>query len=440
MVFIAAIVPYKIVSTERDLLYYSSMQDIPFFESYDPQSKKLTLRGASYLPQEVFAYADDIEILDASEGTMTSLPDELPQLHNMRVAFFSQHAFATVPEVLSACLSLEVLGLKSCDIATVGANALPSGLRWLILTDNRITDLPASIGTLEHLQKVALAGNRLHALPEEMAWCTQIEFLRIAANNFDSMPSWVLQLPKLAWYGDSNSGVSRVAVSQHALPEMSWNDVDGGELIGESPSSQVFAGVLKKTQQPVAIKIYKGGIVSDGFPEDDMRASIAAAGHSQVTRVIGTLENEGIVMERIPLEYTQLGLPPTLDSITRDSFTPGQQRDATYLKNVLADVARAAEHLHSRGIMHGDLYAHNILTNADGHSIVADFGAASFYDPSADKTRELIDVRAFGYLVDDLLRHHSSDHEMLVELRDACLAQSFDTRPLFKEIVSRLSL
>lgn len=438
MVCIAAIVPYKIGSAERDLLYYNSMQNIPFFESYDPQSKKLTLRGASYLPQEVFAYADDIEILDASEGTMISLPDELPQLHKMRVAFFSQHAFATVPEVLGACLSLEVLGLKSCNISTVSANALPSGLRWLILTDNRITELPPSIGSLKQLQKVALAGNQLHALPEEMAACTQIEFLRIAANNFESIPSWVLQLPKLAWYGDSN--VNMVAASQQALPKISWNDVERGELIGQSPSSQVFAGVLKKTQQPVAIKIYKNGIVSDGFPADDMRASIAAAGHPQVTRVIAILENEALIMERIPSEYTQLGLPPTLDSITRDSFTPGQQRDATHLKNVLADVARAGAHLHSRGIMHGDLYAHNILTNADGHSILGDFGAASLYDPSADTTRELIDVRAFGYLVDDLLRHHSSDDQLLTQLRDACLAQSLNMRPLFTEIVSRFAV
>jgi Leucine-rich repeat (LRR) protein len=53
-----------------------------------------------------------------------------------------------LPEVLGACPALEMIGFKGCRIHTVPAAALPPTLRWLILTDNRIEALPATIGAV----------------------------------------------------------------------------------------------------------------------------------------------------------------------------------------------------------------------------------------------------------------------------------------------------
>ena len=54
------------------------------------------------------------------------------------------------------------------------------------------------------------------------------------------------------------------------------------------------------------------------------------------------------------------------------------------LRNWLLDLAgrdaaaEACAHLHARGILHGDLYGHNILWDGtDGAAVVSDFGAAS---------------------------------------------------------------
>ena len=63
----------------------------------------------------------------------------------------------------------------------------------------------------------------------------------------------------------------------------------------------------------------------------------------------------------------------------------------------------AAAQLHSRGILHGDLYAHNILWNPRGDCLLGDFGAASFYPESASRSFESIEVRAFGHLLGELL-------------------------------------
>jgi serine/threonine protein kinase len=63
-------------------------------------------------------------------------------------------------------------------------------------------------------------------------------------------------------------------------------------------------------------------------------------------------------------------------------------------------IASVAAHLHARGIMHGDLYAHNILHDGAGGALLGDFGAASLYDVN-DRVRaarfERLEVRAFGY-------------------------------------------
>ncbi len=50
---------------------------------------------------------------------------------------------------------------------------------------------------------------------------------------------------------------------------------------------------------------------------------------------------------------------------------------------ILRDTAAAVVHLHQRGILHGDLYAYNLLVNPAGHTLLGDFGAASFFDPQS---------------------------------------------------------
>jgi tRNA A-37 threonylcarbamoyl transferase component Bud32 len=65
-----------------------------------------------------------------------------------------------------------------------------------------------------------------------------------------------------------------------------------------------------------------------------------------------------------------------------------------------------------KGIMHGDLYAHNILCSADGTPLLTDFGAASFvkgrvgaglHSSVRADLLEKLEVSAFGCLVDDML-------------------------------------
>lgn len=111
---------------------------------------------------------------------------------------------------------------------------------------------------------------------------------------------------------------------------------------------------------------------------------------------------------------------------------------------MLRGIASACQRLYSCGIMHGDLFAHNILTNEMGHALLGDFGAASLYTPTTDRIREQIDVRAFGCLMDDLLSRclDGSTPEQFTpwrDLQEACLSEHITERPYFRDISRALS-
>src|SRR3989338_5910352 len=408
----------------------TAAEAITFLDSYDLATGKLTLRSATHFPMEIFDFARQfpVEILNASGSKLSVLPQEFGQLDKLRIAFWSE-------------------------------NALPPSIRWLMLTDNLISKIPASIGKLTNLQKLALTGNRIESLPKEMASCLELELLRVSANNFKSAPpAWLWNHPRLSWYADSgNPFCMSDSPPEIELLDIALNDATFSEnnLIGESPSSRVYAGTLRVTGEAVAIKIFKRGLTSDGFPEDDMRASIAAGTHRGLIKIIGKLSghpqnSEGIVMTLVPSDYKKLGHPPDFKTCTRDTFPVENASASTektfsipYILNVLKDISSACKHLHARGISHGDIYAHNTLSNALGRSLLGDFGAGTFYDKK-DGDREPLDVRAFGCLIEDLLERCEKSHDESIiaefrKLQQACKDTEVSNRPTFGQIFEMLS-
>ena len=108
-------------------------------------------------------------------------------------------------------------------------------------------------------------------------------------------------------------------------------------------------------------------------------------------------------------------------------------------------IAEAARHLHDRGILHGDLYAHNTLVSHN-HALVSDFGAACVYRANTSlnhKLIEKIEVRAFGILLGELVARASAevDRDTLRSLKalvHSCTAADVAARPRFEEICQRL--
>ncbi|MCW1924938.1 leucine-rich repeat-containing serine/threonine-protein kinase [Luteolibacter arcticus] len=393
--------------------------------------------GLTDFPREIFDLAESLEILNLTGNRLSDLPADLPRLKKLRILFCSENDFHHLPPVLAECAGLSMLGFKSNRIERV--EALPPSLRWLILTDNRIAAIPPSIGNCQPLQKLMLSGNRLESLPDEMAACTNLELVRLAANRFRSLPDWLFRMPKLAWL--AFAGNPFVEEPTAAAAEIAWADLALEEKLGEGASGVIHRAVQLSSGRPVAVKIFKGAMTSDGLPASEMAAYLAAGGHSNAIPILGKIgghpdQAQGLVMEWIDLDFTSLAGPPSLESCTRDVYPMEASYPLPVVIRIARGMASVAMMLHSKGIMHGDFYAHNVLRNAEGSCLLGDFGAASFH--SGLPGLEQIEVRAFGCLLQELLDRCESDCGGLRELQQRCLLEDVRARPSFVTILREL--
>ena len=92
-------------------------------------------------PLEIFELADTLEILDLSQNQLQAIPDDFSTLSKLKIFFASENPISIFPEVLGTCTNLEMIGFKACNIEFIPTNAFPPKLRWLILTQNKITQL-----------------------------------------------------------------------------------------------------------------------------------------------------------------------------------------------------------------------------------------------------------------------------------------------------------
>ncbi|KAK3348429.1 outer arm dynein light chain 1 [Neurospora tetraspora] len=444
---------------------------------------KLTCPLPSGLPPAILTLGATLTHLDLSSTGLSSLPSEFgTSLPNLRILFLSSNNFTTFPSVLAECPSLEMVAFRSNGMTTIPEGSLPKNLRWLILTDNQISTLPEDLGKCERLEKCMLSGNRLSSLPESMATgCKNLALLRLSANRFESIPEWLFNLPKLAFLSfagnpcvkEQTSAATAKAGKRFDLERIEWKNLQVQETLGEGASGVISRGLWKQSEEyaeEVAIKVFKGGVTSDGTPKDEMAAVLAAGFHEGLITVLGRVvghpdevveggeggaaegEEEkkkfqgGIVMQLIPEYYSALGLPPSFDTCSRDCFPEDASLSAAEALGMLTGIAGAAAHLHQRGIAHGDLYAHNILASkADRHALLGDFGAATIYGTDEDiyAGMEKLEVLAFAHLLEDVLglirrekekkSTQTPEAKMAIEVADAAPPAFRDSSELTEE-------
>ena len=422
-------------------------------------------------PTEILSLKETLEVLDLTGNQLSTLPDELAEFGKLRIIFCSENRFTELPEVLGRCPALTMVGFKANRIATVSAKALPAGLRWLILTDNAVEQLPDELGQCDALQKLMLAGNRLRELPASLANCRKLELLRIAANRIERFPEWLLSLPRLSWLAYSGNpfseGAEARAIDDAHVAPIAWETLALGELLGQGASGVIHRATLvanpadEVTQasgrgdgSQVAVKLFKGAVTSDGLPRCEMAASLAAGTHPNLIKVIGKVADHpsgipALVMELIDPAFANLAGPPSLDSCTRDVYPERLRLSVPDALAMAHGIASVAGHLHRAGIMHGDLYGHNILfargSDAPAHALLGDFGAASLYERSNRERAvglERLEVRAFGCLLEELLAHcdtQGSQLDGLHQLKAVCLSELPAKRPDFAYIERQLA-
>ncbi|MCU1765860.1 leucine-rich repeat-containing serine/threonine-protein kinase [Pseudomonas protegens] len=420
--------------------------------------KRLDLScGLTEFPREIFDLADSLEILNLSGNALSSLPEDLHRLTRLRILFCSDNRFSEVPACLGQCLQLSMIGFKANRIERVPAAALPPQLRWLILTDNCISELPEELGKRPLLQKLMLAGNRLTRLPESLGQCHRLELLRIAANRLTELPPFLLALPRLTWlaYAGNPLESEADATALESTPTTPWSELTLEQRLGEGASGVIHQAQWQPAGQPpraVAVKLYKGEMTSDGSPLHEMNACISAGLHPNLIRVEGRIVDHpqgqnGLVMQLIDPSYRNLAALPSLDSCSRDIYPDNAHYSANVTLRIARGIASVGAHLHAQGITHGDLYGHNTLWNEQGDCLLGDFGAASFHaqdDTVQSRALQRLEVRAFGILLEELLERGDGSlslgqQQKLAALVQRCCQPEVLARPGFTQVCEELA-
>ncbi len=406
---------------------------------------RLDLSGCDLaeVPPEVFEHAETLEALDLSGNRLTDLPDDFAKLTRLRRLFCSHNPFRVLPGVLGQCPQLSQIGFRGCGLRELPLEALPPTVRWLTLTDNALQDLPPRLGERTSLQKLMLAGNRLRALPESLAGAPRLELLRVAANDLEALPSWLAEMPALSWLAFAGNP-AEACRSDAPIRAIAWAELELGPLLGEGASGRIHAARWAGDKD-VAVKLFKGAMTSDGLPERERAASLAAGLHPNLVGAIGWLTGhpedvEGLVMPLLPAHWRVLAGPPSAVSCSRDVYAADFTLPVEVALRIARGVGAAAAHLHARGLMHGDLYAHNTLWDgASGEARLGDFGAASFL-AGAQQRLTPCEVRAWGILLGELL--DISDGEAPAGVRDLqrqCVAYDPSARPTMRDALDALA-
>jgi hypothetical protein len=372
--------------------------------------------GLKDFPSEIFDLAETLEILDLSSNALNDLPSDLHLLKKLRIIFCSNNQFTHLPEVLGQCENLSMIGFKANKINHIAEDAIPTRtLRWFIVTDNALKKVPDALGDCSHLQKLMLAGNQLNALPTRMANCHALELLRISANQFTALPDFLFDLPKLTWLAYAGNpfcnAIEDALISQHQINQIDWQNLTIQQILGEGASGITYQALWnhQDRQELVAVKLFKSGLTSDGLPRCEMHANMLAGEHPNLVGVKGIIHNHpqgvlGLVMPLLDANLKVLAAPPSFHTCSRDVYASDFKLTPQQAQLILKGITQAAEHLHANGLMHGDLYAHNILWGSD-KVVLSDLGGASFLPlDNPDLTQKLLklEVRALAVLTEEL--------------------------------------
>jgi serine/threonine protein kinase len=232
-----------------------------------------------------------------------------------------------------------------------------------------------------------------------------------------------------------------------------WPQLRLGAPLGEGASGLIYRAHLQGSTAGLALKLFKGAVTSDGLPEHELAACLAAGQHPALCTPSAELVAHpqgarGLLLPLIAPGHINLAGPPSLDSCTRDVYPAGLGLPVPTLLRLARGMAEAVAHLHQQGVMHGDLYAHNILWNpASGQAVLSDFGAATLLpvgQPAVSRALQALEVRAFGCLLEELLLHalpsagHTAALAELATLAQACLDPDPAARPAMAEVAQQL--
>ena len=158
----------------------------------------LSERGLTSLPDTIGELVE-LRELNLHKNRLTTLPDSIGRLTNLRLLDLVNNKLTGIPTTIGNLNHLEELHLYHNQLASLPVEVGQlSELQKLDLEDNLLTSLPEVLGQLRALRFLRLEQNRLNSLPEEIGQILRLEMLTLGRNELKSMPTALCRLTGLS--------------------------------------------------------------------------------------------------------------------------------------------------------------------------------------------------------------------------------------------------
>lgn len=126
-------------------------------------------------------------LLDGNE--ISSFPDAITRLSNLRVLDLSKNKFANIPPSICSLVNLRRLHLNDNELTKIPkCFASLSSLRWLELQNNKFSIFPSPLRKLKNIKLLNLENNRLKVLPKWLTELPKLTTLYLIGNPLESIP------------------------------------------------------------------------------------------------------------------------------------------------------------------------------------------------------------------------------------------------------------
>ncbi|MEG4377187.1 MULTISPECIES: leucine-rich repeat domain-containing protein [unclassified Microcoleus] len=140
---------------------------------------------------------------------LSTLPEELRALENLRSINLSGNPFGTIPELLLGMKQLENLNLISIGLTEIpDAIGKLSDLTKLYLSGNQITFIPDALGQLSNLIQLDLGTNQITYIPDAICQLSNLTWLNLSINRITQIPDALCQLSHLTLLGLSENQIT----------------------------------------------------------------------------------------------------------------------------------------------------------------------------------------------------------------------------------------
>jgi len=184
------------------------------------------------------------------------------------------------------------------------------------------------------------------------------------------------------------------ALAEITLPDKNWRlgNYEILEEIGRGGMGVIYRARQRHSRRIVAVKRVLGYHADSRETLARFRREAQAAAsldHPNILPIYEVSESE----DGLPFFSMKFAPGGNLQEVG-----PALTNDPRQCVALVAKIARAVQHAHSKGILHRDLKPANILLDAHGEPLVSDFGLAKWLDTTSDLTRTLTIFGTPGYI------------------------------------------